>query len=291
MNKHNHLKNARLSLLGLSIGDAFGDCIQKTTPIFAKTDRYFPECEWIYTDDTVMAISIYENLKEFGEINQDDLAKRFKDKFVADPSRMYGMSTVDILLRIHKGEHWRNLVSTIRPGGSFGNGSAMRVAPLGAYFFDDPERAALEAEKSAVVTHAHPEARAGAIAVALAACFCSKENGLSDIDLLKKVMEFTPVSNVQDGLLQAIELFNESVQTVARALGTGGGVSCQDTVPFCVWCAAKNSGNFENALWDAVQEPGDRDTVCAIVGGIVASSVADLPEHFIEKCEKLPSNI
>ncbi len=53
--------------------------------------------------------------------------------------------------------------------GSFGNGAAMRIAPLGAYFADDLDRVAIEAERAAVITHTHPEAVAGAIAVALAA--------------------------------------------------------------------------------------------------------------------------
>ncbi|WP_210408401.1 ADP-ribosylglycohydrolase family protein, partial [Allokutzneria sp. NRRL B-24872] len=74
------------------------------------------------------------------------------------------------LRRIREGEPWRTVAGEAFGGqGSRGNGAAMRVAPLGAHFADDPARAAMEAALSAEVTHPHPEGVAGAVAVALAA--------------------------------------------------------------------------------------------------------------------------
>jgi ADP-ribosylglycohydrolase len=54
---------------------------------------------------------------------------------------------------------------------------------------------------------------------------------------------------------------------VAR-LGNGARVTSEDTVPFCLWCVARHLGDFESALWTAVSGLGDRDTTCAIVGGV-----------------------
>jgi ADP-ribosylglycohydrolase len=54
----------------------------------------------------------------------------------------------------------------------------------------------------------------------------------------------------------------------------GNGVTSQDTVPLALWRAARHLGNFEEALWATVSGPGDRDTTCAIVGGILASDPA-----------------
>ena len=67
------------------------------------------------------------------------------------------------------GADWREISPTLFGSGSYGNGAAMRAAPIGGYFSGNPRRAAKEAQLSAVVTHAHPEGQAGAIAVAAVA--------------------------------------------------------------------------------------------------------------------------
>lgn len=66
-----------------------------------------------------------------------------------------------------------------------------------------------------------------------------------------------------------------SVALAVSALGNGSRVSAPDTVPFALWCAAHHLGDFEEAMWRTVSGLGDRDTTCAIVGGIVAFSVGE----------------
>lgn len=56
-------------------------------------------------------------------------------------------------------------------------------------------------------------------------------------------------------------------------LGNGSHVTCPDTVPYCLWVASGHLRDWEEAFWQALSDAGDRDTVCAIVGGIVAASV------------------
>jgi ADP-ribosylglycohydrolase len=67
-------------------------------------------------------------------------------------------------------------------------------------------------------------------------------------------------------------------------------VSAQDTVPFCLWCAAKHLDNYEEALWATVSGLGDRDTTCAIVGGIVAcyTGAEGIPSNWLAAREPLP---
>src|SRR6266550_4382390 len=97
-------------------------------------------------------------------------AKRFARRFGRDPKRGYGKRTRIQMREIVAGAKWRQTAANAFGGqGSMGNGSAMRVAPLGAYFADDLERCAEEAKASSLVTHTHPEGVAGAIAVAVAA--------------------------------------------------------------------------------------------------------------------------
>ena len=115
-----------------------------------------------------MACSVFSVLARRGEIDQNLLANSFAEN--PDSGRGYGAGMHRLLNQIRGGEPWREAASSLFNGqGSFGNGSAMRVAPLGAYFADDLDRVAEQAELSSVITHKHPEAVAGAIAVAVSA--------------------------------------------------------------------------------------------------------------------------
>ena len=78
-----------------------------------------------------------------------------------------------------------------------------------------------------------------------------------------------------------------NIETVKTILGNGIKMMAQDTVPYALWCAAHNLNNYENALWKAVSILGDRDTICAIVGGITAmsSNEISIPELWIESVE------
>ena len=157
-----------------------------------------------------------------------------------------------------------------------GNGAAMRVAPLGAFFADDPALAADEARASAEVTHAHPEGQAGAVAVAMAAVWTVRHRALQPdaLALLRYAAEHTPAGETRHGIARALEIpASVEVAEAAEILGNGSGAIAADTVPYSLWCAAHNLGDFRAALWAAVAAGGDRDTNCAIVGGIVALHV------------------
>ena len=73
------IKRAERSLLGVSIGDAFGDSFFGDEDLILKKirSREIPETKWEFTDDTVMSIAIFEELEKKGDINQDDLIKTF----------------------------------------------------------------------------------------------------------------------------------------------------------------------------------------------------------------------
>jgi hypothetical protein len=115
-----------------------------------------------------MACSVYWMLRETGGVDRDRLAEVFADR--CEPNRGYGVGAFTILRRIRTGTPWPVAAAEAFGGeGSCGNGAAMRVAPVGAYFPDAPATAAAQAEASAEVTHAHAEGIAGAIAVAVIA--------------------------------------------------------------------------------------------------------------------------
>jgi ADP-ribosylglycohydrolase len=239
-----------------------------------------------------MALSIVRCLKRYGYIERDALALAFAREYVRDPRRGYGGTAHGILQAIHAGTAWREAAGRVFNGeGSCGNGGAMRAAPIGAYFSDDVKRVIAEAKASAEVTHAHPDGQTGAIAVALAASWMVTEGRRAKPagdDLLDFVLQHLPKTETYHLLKRALEIpLALSPLTAASALGNGLQVIASDTVPFCLWCAARHSNNYEEALWSTVSVYGDIDTNCAIVGGIVALGAGreSIPEEWLKARE------
>jgi ADP-ribosylglycohydrolase len=78
------------------------------------------------------------------------------------------------------------------------------------------------------------------------------------------------------------------VPTAVSALGNGSHLSSQDTVPFALWCTARHIGQFEEAMWCTVSGLGDRNTACAIVGGILAANLGTIvPKEWLASRERL----
>jgi ADP-ribosylglycohydrolase len=291
------VERMRLSLDGLGLGDALGEMFSYQAQAAPRrlAESNLPAGPWFHTDDTEMAISIAAVLKSHGHLHQDALAKRFARRFERDPERGYGKMTRIQMREIMAGAKWRDTAANAFGGqGSMGNGSAMRVAPLGAYFADDPERCAEEARASSLVTHIHPEGVAGAVAVAVAAATAWQLRTDIDADRVRgffdPVLHHTPESQVRRGILLASTIPPETpVTDIARALGNGSLVTAPDTVPLCLWMAAHHLDKFVEALGRTISAGGDCDTNAAIVCGIVALSAGreSIPAEWLKAREPI----
>jgi ADP-ribosylglycohydrolase len=283
------LQRARLSLLGLSLGDALGSQFFVPGNRHYLASRSLPPAPWQWTDDTEMACSVYRTLASYHAIDQHALAASFAKRH--DFDRGYGPATNRMLRLVREGGDWRALAAGLFNGvGSWGNGAAMRAAPLGAYFAGDPAEAARQAALSAAVTHTHPEAIAGAVAVSVAAAYAA--SGLrSPGPFIDQVLEHVPPGKVRDGITAARRMLTVSdPETAGYFLGNGREVAAHDTVPFTIWAAARHLADYEQAIWTAAGAGGDIDTTCAIVGGITAAGLesARLPEAWLRSAEPLP---
>lgn len=196
--------------------------------------------------------------------------------------------------------------------GSCGNGSAMRVAPLGAYLasFDGmtPARLIVEAALQAQVTHCHPEGIAGSIAITSLAYTVTKMEqdssyllsiyekwkGCSTPEVLfNETLANIPEGQVRDGILRAKELPLETpIGKAIEILGNGTHVTCQDTVPLCCWLTIKALTQYqvpemyEKSIIETSMAFGDVDTNCAIVGGIIGI-VSSPPEKWSKFCNPM----
>jgi ADP-ribosylglycohydrolase len=291
---------ARGSLLGLAVGDAFGETISRDPLLARRIARRLPPVRrpWRWTDDTAMAISIVEALERHGTVDPDVLAGAFARRFELEPGRGYASGAASVLTRIAAGGAWPEQAAALFGGrGSYGNGAAMRAAPIGAYFAPDLERVAVEARRSAAPTHAHPDGAAGAVAVAVAAALATSSAAAACAGgeaLLDGVIRHTPDSPTRERLRRAAELgLDFDVRFAGEELGTGCNISARDTVPFCVWVAARHLDCYEDAVWTATSQVGDRDTLGAIVGGIVAAATGaeGIPLLWRASLEPLPASV
>jgi ADP-ribosylglycohydrolase len=216
----------------------------------------------------------------------------FAQRYEREPNRGYGPGAHQILESVVAGSDWRaEAESVFDDEGSFGNRAAMRAAPVGAYFADDLAAVVDQAEESAKVTHAHRQGIAGAVAVAVAAASMwqhqQKPAEIASNRLFEDVLQATEEGEVRDGILKAREYPRDADSVeVAADLGCGEAVTAMDTVPYVIWCASALMEDFENAMWETVKPGGDRDTTCAMVGGIVAMR-ADLPDRWLDHVEPL----
>ena len=291
---------ARLSLLGLAVGDAYGErCFSRDhAEVAARIEAgKVPPGSLRWTDDTAMAVSVVETLEARGRIDPDDLARRFARRYSEDPARGYGGGAHAILTEIARGADWRTVSRAAFGGtGSWGNGGAMRAAPIGAWYAGDPDRAASEGATSAEPTHAHPEGIDGAAAVAAAASLAagSSREGADPFDrdaFFSAVLDVLGPGRVREGIGKARVLGDIAAERAAWSLGSGMAVAAFDTVPFCLWVAAWRHSDYAAALRDAACGI-DRDTTCAIVGGIVVLSDTDgVPEAWARVAEPLPDSL
>jgi ADP-ribosylglycohydrolase len=243
-----------------------------------------------------MAMSIYDVLNEYGCIDQDALASRFAARHNAQPWRGYGAGAHQLLEQVSHGYRWQDAAEMVFSGGSYGNGSAMRIAPLAGYFAED-EYAEIthQARLSAGVTHAHPEGLAGGVATAIAGAYAWKYREGRRVEAAKRalfdvVLAHTPRGDVRRGIELASTLeFELSIETIVSKVGNGRKVSCQDTVPFCLWVAANHLDDYQTAIIRTIRGGGDIDTNCAIVGGIVslATGREAIPKDWLAEREML----
>lgn len=222
-------------MLGAIAGDVIGSAHEAAA---TKTTR-FPlfTAESCFTDDTVLTAAVAGVLLDGG-----DYGAAFRRAYRAYPDAGYGASF----------RTWCELRRT-KPYGSWGNGSAMRVGPVG-WAFDRLEDVLAEAERSARVTHDHPEGVRGARATAAAVFLARSRPDKADIARYVEA-EF--------GYDLAIPL-----RRVRRSFLFD--TSCAGTVPWALR-AFLEADDYEGAVRNAVSLGGDADTLACIAGAVAGA--------------------
>lgn len=278
-------------MLGQAVGDALGAPFE-TMPAsaiyydFGSARKILsaPPVERLeYTDDTQMMIGVAETLLEQRRIEPEALMKAFVKNF--DPARAYGPGTHQVINMAAAGGDWLALSATIFPGGSYGNGAAMRVAPIGLLFHNDLDRVEREAELSALLTHSHPVGIDGArlLAIAVAIVICEPEFDPAGFyrELRRRAQtdEFLAALDTAAGL---------SANDYIGLLGTS--IEAHRSVPTALACFAGDSDSFSDVVGRAIGLGGDVDTLAAMAGALSGArlGIDAIPLHLLNKLEDGP---
>lgn len=243
-------------MLGAIAGDIIGSVYEKA-PIKTKDfSLYSPDSE--FTDDTVLTVAIADSL-----LSGKSYAAALKQWGRKYPNAGYG------------GNFYQWLMSRCSVAyNSWGNGSAMRVSPIG-WGFDSLERTLAEAEKSAMVTHNHPEGIKGAQAVA-GAIFMARQKA--------------PKEEIRSWIE---EHFNYDLQRNTASIRSGYSfeVSCQLSVPEAIICFLE-SKSVEEAIRLAISLGGDADTQACISGAMAHAWHGSVPDElWLEAAKRLPEDM
>jgi poly(ADP-ribose) glycohydrolase ARH3 len=278
-------------LLGSALGDAIGELAFHNTNIERLSYKLDLVKELIYTDDTAMAIGIAESLIVRGHLDPEHLGEIFQKNFRREPWRGYASGPPTIFTAVaQKGTTYVEAAKSLFGGrGSFGNGAAMRVAPVGLLYHDSLnlyEKVYL----SACVTHAHPLGVDGSAIQAKAVAQAVKldpEIELSPDEFLNGLLDFTRTPEMKTKLLLVQRLIAENISPMRAAQQIGRSVSAHESVPFSIYSFLLYPRSYENCLYCSILNGGDRDTLGAMAGAISGAylGVEALPQTWLKKLE------
>lgn len=286
MNQHEFRERVAGGLLGLALGDACGRLFEggppARLPVLEPLGRALT-----YTDDTEMALGVAEALLHDPDIDREFLAQRFVARHT--PSRRYGFGVRRWVEMVAAGASWAAAARAVFPEGSFGNGAAMRVAPVGLRHPEDAARRRRTADRSAEVTHQHPLGRAGAVVLADAVAFAllDRNDRLHGRVLLETLAATAPAPEFRCPLEAARNLLARPFDPHETIERLGNDVTALRSVPTAVYLACRHSDDFEAALRAACELGGDADTIGAMTSAIVGTHVgrAGLPQDDLLRLE------
>ncbi len=283
--------NQREKFLGGMIGSALGDAIGELAfrhstrqTLQAAVER---EDELIYTDDTAMAIGLAESIAEAEELDPQRLGDTFRSNYRREPWRGYASGPPRVFSMVERENiPYSEAARRLYGGeGSFGNGAAMRIVALGLFFHaHDADDLYEQARRSAMVTHAHPigidgaaiQARAVAQVVSLA-----PQTPLPTERFTQHLMEIARTPEMEQKLRLVQQLIAEDVLPSEAAERLGRGVAVHQSLPFAIYAFLRHPDVFEDCLFCAALNGGDRDTLgamaCAISGAYLGVRALPLP--------------
>lgn len=243
-------------MIGAIAGDIIGS-VYEGRPVKKKDFPLFHSA-CCFTDDTVLTVAVASAI-----LTDRDYRGRVWETGRRYPNAGYGGSFIRWLLSDNP-----------EPYNSWGNGSAMRVTPVG-FAFDDIETVLQEAAASAAISHNHPEGIKGAQATAAAVFFARTTRDKKQVKKETKERFGYDLNRTLDSIRPSYTF----------------DVSCQGSVPEAI-IAFLESDSYEDAVRNAVSLGGDADTQACITGGIAEAFYGAVPDFIVRETKKrLPPDL
>ncbi len=281
-------------VVGLLVGVAFGDAYA----LGWETEWPQPREEWElgaeilkpagadeapYSDDTEMTLILARHLAVSCGIVRSEFAEWLAyGANLYSPERGYGYTTTTVLSEVLACRSWEKVSPRVN---SYGNGAAIRVAPVAA-FFDSLDEVAKAAEYQAMVTHYHELGREGAVLMAMAQLLALE--GVRGLELVEELLQVRRWGEVYEERLRRIpELIDASPQEVASALGNG--VEAHRSVLTAIYCFVRFGDDPVKVTAAAICVGGDTDSIasmaCSLAGANLGYSA--FPEELVARIESV----
>jgi len=290
---NNRIKGKFLgSLLGAAMGDAVGAAwegrrmaSEGEIELIARSSHPLR-----YTDDTHMTIGLAESLIECQGFNGKHMAERFIDNYSKEPWRGYGPGPPRVFGLIKGGMAWDEAAGHIYKGGSFGNGAAMRIAPVGLLFWNDHARLKEVAHLSSLITHSHVLGMEGATLQAMAIALAIAEDPdepLNTASFTSHLLGFA-TEDVYRSKIASFDILlghPDDRQKVVNQLGHG--IEAFNSVPAAIFSFLAHPQDFTSTVVYAVSLGGDTDTIGSMAGAISGAylGIDGLPSGWLGRLE------
>ena len=292
-------------LIGQCLGDALGFPVEGCSPNLSqryiealRSGKTFEQTYQgyrfgQYSDDSQLARELLQSYVERADFEPSDYAARIAAIFAEGRIVGHGVGTKEAARRLIDGTPWEEAGSEPPYAG---NGSAMRAAPIGLLFYDNPRRMIQAAHDQSRITHKDRRCSAGAIAIAGAVAIALRPENINPITFLSRLSEWsTPFDPVLGETLkhQMPQWLKLAPEDAAAQIRSGApreysdkwqGIShyVTSSVLWALYSFLKNPDDYWEADCTAISAGGDVDTTAAMAGAISGARV---------RLEKLPLHL
>jgi len=260
------------ALVGTAVGDAIGSGFEWQRVAELQAIEWAADRRELlaYTDDTHMMIGMAESLVQKEGFDGEHMAHVFIRNYEMEPWRGYGPGPPNVFRMIRAGEDWNKAAEKLYHGGSYGNGAAMRIAPVAVFYHNDLTMLREVAFRSSQITHSHVLGKEGAALQAYAiALAVGWESG--------RLFDSRGFISRLDELIQH-ETYRKKLESLTMLLGEGdkakvvaelgNTVEAFNSVPTAIYSFVSHPDSFREAILFAVNLGGDTDTIAAMTGAI-----------------------
>jgi poly(ADP-ribose) glycohydrolase ARH3 len=275
-------------LFGTLVGDVIGSRYTGySTDQIAPLDLYSITKQPLkmYSDNTQMTISVFEEMAENGQIDTTSIGRRFLKRF--SPWRGYSGGTLEVFEKWKDGQSFETVSGTLYNGvGSFGDGAAMRVAPISCFFslHEFPEMIQ-EVKKCSRLTHTHVLGIDGAVVQAYVVLLAL--NKVPKNDWLKLLFEL-PVDSAYKLKFDVVKMCLECrANAHDSSVRIGNGSDALSAVSAAIFSVLRNSDSFIETVLFAIEQGGDTDTIGSMAGSIAGAwfGVNEIPDEVFKNIE------